>query len=224
MELDVPEPEIIKQPLIVEEKKMYGPGPSNYHERVRKSMSLPVLGQLHQETLKIMDEIKEGIQYLFQATNPLTFCVSGPGHAGLECALANLIDDGDTVLVTCSGIWGHRAELISRKLNGDVKVLYKHPGEPVTLKEARDCFQVYNPKIFFIAHGESSTGMLQDLTDFGNLCREFDCIFVVDCVITLGCTPVLVDRQKIDVAYSGSQKVLNAPPGITPITFSTRAL
>lgn len=113
---------------------------------------------------------------------------------------------------------------MSKKLKADIKVLYKHPGEQVTLEEARSCFRIYKPKIFFIAHGESSTGMLQNLSDFGDLCREFDCIFIVDCVITLGCVPIFVDKMKIDVAYSGTQKVLNAPAGITPITFSSRAL
>lgn len=224
MVLEISKPDVFNAPLKVIEKTMTGAGPSNYHDRIRKSMSLPVLGHLHTETLKIMDDIKEGLKYLFQTDNSHTFCVSGPGHAGLECALSNLIEDGDTILITYCGIWGQRAELMSQKLNADIKVLYKHPGDQVTIKEARDCFRMYHPKIFFLAHGESSTGMLQNLSEFGNLCREYDCLFIVDCVITLGCTPIYVDKFKIDVAYSGTQKVLNAPPGITPITFSQRAL
>lgn len=120
--MDVEPPEIFKVPLNVFEKTMTGPGPSNYPERVRQAMSLPVLGQLHQETFKIMDDIKEGIKYLFQTKNSLTFCISGPGalshklfsqtlfsisspgHAGLECAFANLLEDGDKVLIACQGI------------------------------------------------------------------------------------------------------------------------
>ena len=224
MVLEIPKPDVFDVPLKVVEKTMTGAGPSNYHERIRRSMSLPVLGHLHSETLKIMDDIKEGLKYMFQTENPHTFCVSGPGHAGLECALTNLIDDGDTILIASCGLWGERAELMSKKLNADVKVLFKHPGHPVTIKEARDCFRIYQPKIFFLAHGESSTGMLQNLSEFGDLCHEYDCLFIVDCVITLGCTPIYVDKFKIDVAYSGTQKVLNAPSGLTPITFSQRAL
>lgn len=223
MLMDVSKPDVFRAPLEVVEKTMTGAGPSNYHDRVRKAMSLPVLGHLHPETLKIMDDVKLGIQYLFQTNNSLTFCVSGPGHAALECALTNLIEDGDVILIACCGIWGMRAENIAKRLNADVKMMYKHAGDQVTLKEARDCFRIYRPKMFFIAHGESSTGMLQNLEQYGDLCREFDCLFIVDCVISFGCTPLYVDKLRIDVAYGASQKVLNAPPGITPITFSTRA-
>jgi alanine-glyoxylate transaminase / serine-glyoxylate transaminase / serine-pyruvate transaminase len=223
--MEVPKPEVFKTPLLVVEKTMTGPGPSNYPQRVRNALSLPIMGQLHSETFKIMDDIKEGIKYLFQTKNSLTFCISGPGHAGLECALANLIEDNDVVLIATQGIWGQRAENIAKRLNGDIKILKKLPGEQVSVEEVRESFQKYRPKIFFIAHGESSTGMMQQhLGAFGDLCREFECLFVVDAVITLGCVPFYADTYKIDVAYSGTQKVLNAPPGITPITFSERAL
>lgn len=223
--MEIPKPEVFNLPLEVIEKTMTGPGPSNYPERVRQAMSLPILGQLHQETFKIMDDIKEGMKYLFQTKNRLTFCISGPGHAGLECALANLLEDGDTILIASQGIWGQRAENIARRLNGNIKILKKHPGEQVNVTEVRECLLKFKPKIFFIAHGESSTGMLQSgLEDFGDLCREFECLYVVDSVITLGCVPFYADKWKIDVVYTGTQKVLNAPPGITPITFSEKAL
>ena len=87
-------------------------------------------------------------------------------------------------------------------------------------KELRNHLELYKPAVLFVAHGESSTGLLQNLEGFGDLCREFNCLFMVDSVITLGCVPFYVDKWKIDVAYSGSQKILNAPPGITPITFN----
>jgi alanine-glyoxylate transaminase/serine-glyoxylate transaminase/serine-pyruvate transaminase len=223
--MEVPKPEVFKVPLEVIEKTMTGPGPSNYSKRVRQAMALPILGQLHQETFKIMDDIKEGIKYLFQTKNVLTFCISAPGHGGLECALANLLEDGDKILIATQGIWGQRAENIAKRLNGDIKILKKRPGEQVNVAEVRECLLKFKPKIFFIAHGESSTGMLQNgLEEFGDLCREFECLFVVDSVITLGCVPFYADRWKIDVVYTGTQKVLNAPPGITPITFSERAV
>lgn len=223
--MEVPIPKVFKTPLEVVEKTMTGAGPSNYHMRVRNAMSLPILGHLHLETLKIMDDIKEGIKYLFQTKNSLSFCVSGPGHAALECALVNLIEDDDTIIIATQGIWGNRAENIARRLNGNIKILKKHPGEQVTAVELRKCLLKFKPKIFFIAHGESSTGMLQNgLDEFGDLCREFECLFVVDSVITLGCVPFYADKWKIDVVYTGTQKVLNAPPGLTPISFSERAL
>lgn len=224
--MEVAKPEVFKNSLKVVEKTLCGAGPSNYHERVRKAFSNEIMGHLHPETLKIMDDIKEGVKYLFQTrNNPLTFCISGTGHAGLECALTNLIEDGDRLLIASTGIWGQRAENIAKRLNANIRVLQKEPGQQVEVEEARECFRLFRPKIFFIVHGESSTGMLQGaLEEFGNLCREFECLLVVDTVISLGCVPFYADKWKIDVAYTGTQKVFNAPPAITPITFSQRAL
>lgn len=222
--MEVLAPTAICEKLIVPDKLMMGPGPSNYPERVRSAMSLPVLGHFHKETFKIMDDVKEGIKYLFQTKNALTFCISASGHAGLEASLCNLIEDGDVVMIAVSGIWGLRALDMAKRHNANVKTINTKPGENLSLEKAREHFIKDMPKIFFIAHGESSTGMLQNLEGFGDLCAEFDCLLIVDAVITLGCTPLYVDKWKIDVAYSGSQKVLNAPPGITPITFSNRAM
>lgn len=151
-------------------------------------------------------------------------CLSASGHAALESGLCNLVEDGDVVLIAIQGIWGERAAEMAKRHGGDVRLIEKLPGEQVTLQEAREHFSKHRPSVFFIAHGESSTGMMQSLDGFGDLCREFGCLFIVDSVITLGCAPFFVDDWKIDVAYTGSQKVLNAPPGISPITFSNRAL
>lgn len=142
----------------------------------------------------------------------------------MEAALCNLIEDGDVILIAVCGLWGERASDMAQRMNAVVHQIKKIPGETVSITEAREQFQLYRPKCFFMAHGESSTGQLHSLEGFGDLCREFDCAFIVDAVITMGCVPLYVDKWKIDVCYSGSQKVLNAPPGITPITFNSRAV
>ncbi|CAO1373147.1 unnamed protein product [Diamesa hyperborea] len=224
MNFEVSIPKEFEEPLNVPEKVLMGPGPSNYPERVRTAMSYPVLGQLHPETFKIMDDIKKGLKYLFQTMNPLTLCVSGPGHAGMEAAFCNLIEEGDVVLVCVTGIWGERAADMARRQGADVRLLHDSPGKIITLFDAKEYIEIHKPSIFFIAHGESSTGLLQPLEGLGSLCQANNCLLVVDAVITLGAVRFYTDAWKIDVAYSGSQKVLNAPPGITPITFSTRAI
>lgn len=142
----------------------------------------------------------------------------------MEASFVNLIEEGDVVLIAVCGIWGERAADMARRNGATVRQLKKQLGEPVTLEQAREQFELHKPSLFFIAHGESSTGMLQNLDGFGDLCREFNCLLMVDAVITMGCVGFYVDRWKIDVAYSGSQKALNAPPGITPITFGSRAM
>lgn len=222
--MDYPVPRALQESLIVPKKSLFGAGPSNYAERIQKALCKPNLGHLHPETLKIMDDIKEGLKYLFQTVNPLTFCLSASGHGGMEACFANLVVDGDVVLVASSGLWGDRAADMARRHGGDVRILKGTPGFIITLEQVREYMEIHKPAIFFLTHGESSTGVLQPLEGFGDLCRSYNCLFMVDTVITLGAVPVNVDKMKIDVAYSGSQKALNSPAGITPITFGKRAL
>lgn len=165
-----------------------------------------------------------GFKYLLQTNNEVTLCLSASGHGGMEAALCNLIEDGDVVLIANCGLWGERAAFMAKRFNADVIEMKKNPGDKITANEVREQFETHRPTIFFLTHGESSTGQLYNLEGIGDLCREFNCLFMVDAVITMGCVPFYVDKWKIDVAYSGSQKCLNAPPGITPITFNSRAM
>jgi len=223
--MEVPPPLCLKRPLYVPNKTLMGPGPSNCSQRVLNSLSNPVLGHLHPECLQIMDEIKDGIKYIFQTLNDATMCVSGSGHAGMETALCNLVEDGDVVLVGCTGIWGHRASEIAKRYGADVRYVEARLGRSLSLEEINSAFAIHCPKIFFIAQGDSSTGILQkNLKDISLLCRKYGCLIIVDAVASLGGTEFLMDEWKIDVAYTGSQKVLGAPPGITPISFSPRAI
>uniref|UniRef100_A0A336MEC3 Alanine--glyoxylate aminotransferase n=1 Tax=Culicoides sonorensis TaxID=179676 RepID=A0A336MEC3_CULSO len=217
-------PGSLKKPLEVPEKLMMGPGPSNYPQRVRDALSKPVMGHLHPETLKIMDEIKEGIQYVFQTKNKATMCITASGHAGMEAVMANLLEDGDVVLIGTTGIWGQRAENMAVRYGADARILPARAGDAITLDVLEEYMKVHKPSVFFIVQGESSTGLKQDLRGMGDICRKYNCIFAVDTVASLGGTEFLMDEWKVDVTYTGSQKVLGAPPGITPISFSCKAI
>ncbi|XP_075154374.1 alanine-glyoxylate aminotransferase isoform X2 [Haematobia irritans] len=172
-----------------------------------------------------MDAIKEGIKYVFQTRNEATMCISGSGHAGMEAALCNLIEDGDVVLLGTTGIWGHRAAEMAKRYGGDVRFVEARFGRSLNLDEIEFAFEGHKPSIFFLAQGDSSTGILQNhLKEIGDICRKNNCLFIVDTVASLGGTDFYMDRWQVDVTYTGSQKVLGAPPGITPISFSKRAI
>lgn len=222
--MQVDRPPALQKPLSVPEKLLMGPGPSNCPPRVLHAMSLPVLGHLHPETCSIMDEVKAGIQYAFQTRNPLTLAVSTSGHGGMEAAMCNLIEPGDIVLVAVHGIWGERAADMARRYGGNVKTIEKPAGENFCLNAVERGLSQHRPVVFFITQGESSTGVYQPLEGLGVLCHKYNCLLIVDTVASLGGVPVYTDQWEIDVIYSGSQKVLGAPPGLAPISFSPRAL
>lgn len=222
--MQVSVPESLRSPLVVPNKLMMGPGPSNLSERVRLALSNPILGHLHPECLQIMDEIKEGLRYIFQTRNTATMCISASGHAGMEASLTNVIEDGDVVLIGSTGIWGHRAADMARRAGGDVRLLEVSPGQVLTSADLTGYMRVHKPVVFFMCHGDSSTGVLQPIEEFGEICRSHNCLFVVDTVASLGGAPFLMDQWGVDIVYTGSQKVLGAPPGITPISFSRKAI
>ncbi|KAM6063301.1 alanine--glyoxylate aminotransferase [Chlamydotis macqueenii] len=221
--LRIPPPQELFQPLVVPERLLLGPGPSNVPPRIRAACGRQLLGHLHPEVQQVMDEIKAGIQYAFQTQNRLTLAISGTGHCAMEAALLNLLEQGDTALVGVNGVWGQRAADMSRRLGANVHELLKPPGEYFTLSEIEEGLVQHKPSVLFITHGESSTGVLQSLEGLGDLCHRHGCLLLVDGVASVGGVPIFMDEQGIDALYAGSQKVLNAPPGSSPISFSERA-
>ncbi|GLH11059.1 Serine--pyruvate aminotransferase [Gryllus bimaculatus] len=224
MDITLKPPNSLSRPLFVPQKLLMGPGPTNSSPRVLKAMGLPILGHMHKECINVMDEIKEGLQFVFQTKNPVTLAISSSGHGGMEAAMCNLIEPGDTVLIAVNGIWGERASDIAHRYGAKVEILKKSPGKTFTVDELEKSIIKYKPILFFLTQGESSTGVYQALDGFGEICRRNNCLFVVDTVASLGAVPVFTDLWKIDVVYSGSQKVLGAPPGLAPISFSSQAL
>ncbi|XP_075273922.1 alanine--glyoxylate aminotransferase isoform X2 [Opisthocomus hoazin] len=221
--LRVPPPQALLRPLAVPERLLLGPGPSNVPPRILAAGGRQLLGHMHPEVLQVMDEIKAGIQYAFQTQNRLTLAISGTGHCAMEAALLNLVERSDTVLVAVNGIWGQRAADIARRLGANVHELLKPLGEYFAPWDIEEGLARHKPSVLFITHGESSTGVLQPLEGLGELCHRHGCLLLVDAVASLGGAPIFMDQQEIDVLYSGSQKVLNAPPGSAPISFSERA-
>lgn len=222
-QLLVPPPEALSKPLSVPKRLLLGPGPSNLAPRVLAAGSLRMIGHMQKEMFQIMDDIKQGIQYVFQTRNPLTLVVSGSGHCAMETALFNLLEPGDSFLVGTNGIWGMRAAEIAGRIGARVHQMPKKPGEHYTLQEVEEGLAQHKPVLLFLTHGESSTGMMQPLDGFGDLCHRYQCLLLVDSVASLGGVPIYMDQQGIDIMYSGSQKVLNAPPGVSLISFNDKA-
>ncbi|KAM4835945.1 alanine--glyoxylate aminotransferase [Thomomys bottae] len=222
-QLLVQPPDALRRPLRVPSRLLLGPGPSNLQPRVQAAGGLQVIGHMHKEMFQVMDDIKQGIQYVFQTRNALTLAVSGAGHCALETALFNLLEPGDSFLVGANGVWGQRAAEIGERIGARVHPMIKEPGGCYTLQEVEKGLAQHKPVLLFLTHGESSTGVMQPLDGFGELCHRHQCLLLVDAVASLGGVPIYMDQQGIDVLYAGSQKVLNGPPGVSLISFSSKA-
>ncbi len=204
---------------------LLGPGPSNVHPRVMKAMMSPVVGHLDPDFVAIMEALKGLLRAVFRTANQLTFPASGTGSAGMEMIMANLVEDGDEVIVGINGAFGARLADCGERQGARVIKTQAEWGriiEPdaveAALKSAR------KPKLVAIVHAETSTGAHQPLEAISALAHRYGALMVVDAVTSLGCVPVEVDKWGIDACYSCTQKGLSAPPGLAPVTFSARAM
>jgi alanine-glyoxylate transaminase/serine-glyoxylate transaminase/serine-pyruvate transaminase len=211
-------------PLNPPPRLLLGPGPSDVPPRVLRALSAPVIGHLDPQFLEIMNEIQELLRAAFLTQNALTFPVSGTGMSGMEACLVNLIEPGDRVLVAVNGFFGQRLAEIAGRAGAAVTILERPWGEVFDPGQVRDALQRVRPKVLALVHAETSTGAWQPMEDLGALCREFDALLVLDTVTALGCVPVRLDAWGVDAVYSCSQKGLSCPPGLSPVSFSPRAM
>lgn len=211
-------------PLTIPDRLLLGPGPSNAHPDVLQAMALSPIGHLDPAFLAIMDEIQLGLRYVWQTQNPMTIAVSGTGSAAMEATLANTVEPGDIVLVGVMGYFGHRLVDMAGRYGADVRTLTKPWGQVFDLAELRTAMETHRPAILALVHAETSTGARQPLEGVGELCREFNCLLLIDTVTSLGGVPLFLDEWGVDMAYSCSQKGLGCPPGASPLTLGPRAM
>lgn len=201
-----------------------GPGPSEVSPQVLQALGAPPVGHLDPYFLRIMDETQQMLRQVFQTRNRLTLAISGTGSAGMEACVVNLIEPGDRMLVCVNGVFGGRMADVAGRAGAEVRKIERPFGEVFSADEIAAAVREFRPKVVGIVHAETSTGALQPLEEISKVVHEAGGLLLVDCVTSLGGVPVEIDTWQIDAAYSGTQKCLSCPPGLSPVTFSDRAV
>jgi len=206
------------------ERILMGPGPSNVNGTVYEALSTPIIGHLDPDFLVMMDEIGEMLRAVFQTRNRLTIPMSGTGSSGMETAFVNVIDPGDTVVIGVNGVFGERMCDVASRCGAKTVRVEAEWGNIIE-PEAFISALKQNPeaKIAAIVHAETSTGARQPLEEIGKYTKRTDTIFLVDAVTSLAGCELKIDGWNVDICYSGTQKCLSVPPGISPVTFSEKA-
>ena len=203
---------------------LMGPGPSDVHPRVLKAMATPLIGHLDPQFIEIMDGVKDMLRQLFQTKNDLTFAVSATGSAGMETCFVNLLEPGDEALVCVNGVFGNRMCDNVERCGGKLVRVDAPWGKPIDPAQVKEALRKCSPKLVAIVHAETSTGVLQPLEEISKIAHDAGALFLVDTVTSLGGTDVRVDDWGIDAVYSGTQKCLSIPPGLSPVSFSAKAV
>jgi len=204
---------------------LLGPGPSPVDDRVLAAMAAPVLGHLDPLFLQCMDDVQGLLRYVFETENRVTVPISATGSAGMEAALVNVIEPGDDVIVCINGVFGERMRDIIGRAGGKPIVVEATWGEAIDIDKIEAALKSSSkPRALALVHAETSTGVLQNLSGVSEMAHQHGALLIVDAVTSLGGHSVGVDRNGIDICYSGTQKCIGAPPGLSPITFNERAL
>jgi alanine-glyoxylate transaminase/serine-glyoxylate transaminase/serine-pyruvate transaminase len=212
------------QSLCAPERILLGPGPSMAHPRVLQAMSQPLVGHLDPYFLYVMDQVQKMLRYVFQTENLLTLAIPGTGTAAMETAVANMVEPGDRVLVCANGYFGLRIAEMVELYGGLLTTITRPWGEVFELAEIEQALNESEAKVVAIVQAETSTGAWQPLEGLAQVVHDQGGVLIVDSVTSLGGLPLLVDEWELDLVYSGTQKCLGCPPGLGPITLSSRAV
>jgi alanine-glyoxylate transaminase / serine-glyoxylate transaminase / serine-pyruvate transaminase len=219
------ENKVMTAPFIPPRRILMGPGPSDVPQRMLDAMARPTIGHLDPAFVDLMEQIKSMLRMAFQTGNALTFPVSAPGSAGMEMCFVNLVESGDKVIVCRNGVFGGRMLENVTRTGGAPVIVDDVWGAPVDPQKVRDAFKANpNAKILAFVHAETSTGAQSDAETLAKIAQEAGALTIMDCVTSLAGTPVYLDKWGIDAAYSGSQKCLSCTPGLSPVSFSERAI
>lgn len=206
------------------QRVLMGPGPSAVPPRVLQSMAQWTIGHLDPQFLALMDETMGLLRDVYQTKNPLTFPVSGTGSAGMEATFVNLLEPGDRVVVGVNGVFGERMCDVASRCGAEVRRVEAPWGRIVDPADVAAAIRETSPTLVAMVHAETSTGVLQPLEEIRAATHAAGALLLADCVTSLGGVDVRIDEWGIDVAYSGTQKCLSCPPGLSPVTFGERAL
>ena len=211
--------------FIPPKRLLMGPGPSDVHTRILNAMARQTIGHLDPAFIDMMDETKQMLKYAFITENELTMPISAPGSAGMEACFANLVEPGDKVIVCINGVFGTRMKENVTRVGGEAVIINDEWGMPVDSQKVEKAL-IDNPdaKIVAFVHAETSTGAISDAKSICKLAQQHSCLTIVDAVTSLAGSELRVDDWGIDAIYSGSQKCLSAMPGLSPVSFSDKAI
>src|ERR1700685_2229842 len=202
---------------------MLTPGPSCVDPRVYRAMAAPIVGHMDPWFTQMMDDVQELLRRVFQTQNRITFPISASGSGGIEAAVMNALDAGDECIVCVNGAFSERMAIIAERIPSVKVIRVEAPyGRTVDPQDVLRAGQGRQIKFVGLAHGETSSGIVQRIEDYRKVADELGALLIVDAVATLAGVPLNVDKQGIDICFSGSQKAISAPPGMAPITVNTR--
>lgn len=201
---------------------MLTPGPSCLDPRVYRAMAAPLVGHVDPWFTEMMSDVQTLLRRAFRTQNRITYPISASGSGGIEAAVMNTLEEGDECIVCVNGAFSDRMAIMAERIPAKVIRVDAPYGRTVDPEDVRKAGKGRKIKMVGLTHGETSSGVVQRIDDYRKVADELGALLIVDAVATLGGIPLDVDRQRIDICFSGTQKAISAPPGMAPITVNQK--
>jgi alanine-glyoxylate transaminase/serine-glyoxylate transaminase/serine-pyruvate transaminase len=202
---------------------MMTPGPCSIDPRVYRALAMPIVGHLDPWFRGCMEETQMLMRKVFQTENRITFPLSASGSGGIEASVLNSLEPGDEAICCVNGLFSQRMHVIAQHTPATLHLVDVPYGKPIDAEDVRKVAKGRKIKMIGFAQGETSSGVVTAVDPIRQVADECGALLVVDTVASLAAVPLHVDKQRIDICFSGSQKAISAPPGMSPITVSPRA-
>ena len=202
------------------------PGPTLVSDEVLEALSQETMAHTDERFVKITSETLVKVKALFGADKGHPFVIAGSGTLGMEMSLTNILNDKENLLVISHGYFGDRFIEIGNALNVNVDVLKAPTGETVPIEIIERTVKDKHFDAITITHVDTSTGTLSDVEAIAKVVHNVSpsTLIIVDGVCAGGGVKELFDDWGIDVIFTGSQKAIAVPPGLTMLAFSERAI
>ena len=223
--MSIEKPSGLQKNVEVNDKLLMTAGITKLSTRVANAMNLPLLPPSDPQFQQILKDIVEGIRYIFQTSNRFTFAISGPTYLAFETAVCNILESEDKIMVAIHGVQAERMAKSSKSMGYRLlRLKTANPGDLIDKDHIKSAIETHKPKIFYLCHGDDTSGTLQPLRGIGAVCHENNCLFIVDVSATVVCAPLASDQMEIDVILADTQYALGVSPGLSLLSFNNRAV
>jgi aspartate aminotransferase-like enzyme len=189
-----------------------------------RAMAKPVINHRGPEFRELYRRILENLRFVFETKGDV-FVLTASGTGGIECAIRNILSNGDKVAIPVNGVFSERLRNAVSAFGGkgiDIPIEW---GKAITPPQVEELFRREKDiKAFAVVYNETSTGATtRNLKEIGKICHDHDALFVVDAISILGGDALPVDEWDVDICVAGSQKCLMTPPGLVILSVGERA-
>jgi alanine-glyoxylate transaminase/serine-glyoxylate transaminase/serine-pyruvate transaminase len=200
------------------------PGPIEFEPVVLAAMGEPTTSHLAPAFLEAFGQALRDMRLVFDSPTGQPLVLAGSGTLAMDCAGANLVEQGDKALVVDIGYFSERFGLILERYGALVTRLSTSPGNRPSLEQVKSALEAENFKLMTITHVDTSTAVMAQVKELAALARQYGVLVVVDGVCSVAGEELHMDAWGVDLALTASQKAIGVPPGLALLMIGPRAM